>query len=90
MEISFDPEKRQKTLKERGLDFQDAIAIFHGLTFTREDVRVTYPERRFITSGELNGRAVILVWTPTPRGRGIISMRYSHAKEVRSWHERVE
>jgi hypothetical protein len=29
--ISYDPAKREKTLTERGLDFQDAIAVFRGL-----------------------------------------------------------
>jgi len=32
MRISYDPTKRQKTLDERGLDFEDATTVFAGLT----------------------------------------------------------
>ncbi|WP_425230689.1 hypothetical protein [Sphingomonas sp.] len=32
MEISFDPAKREETLRERALDFADAGALFAGTT----------------------------------------------------------
>jgi uncharacterized DUF497 family protein len=32
MEVTFDPAKRDATLKERGLDFADAATIFGGET----------------------------------------------------------
>ena len=37
MEIGYDPAKRDKPLKERGLDF--------------EDIRKDYDERRWVTTG---------------------------------------
>jgi hypothetical protein len=85
MEISFDPNKRIKTLQERGLDFADAQKIFSGRTATVEDRRKAYPEPRFITAGVLDGRVVVMVWTPTPLGRRIISMRHCHESEARLW-----
>lgn len=30
MRISYDPAKRQRTLDERGLDFEDAPTVFAG------------------------------------------------------------
>ena len=39
MEISFDPEKRRRTLERRGLDFLGAANVFAGVNATREDVR---------------------------------------------------
>jgi uncharacterized DUF497 family protein len=34
MEISFDPAKRDWTLRERGLDFLDAAEVFDGSSMT--------------------------------------------------------
>ncbi|HTJ56844.1 MAG TPA: BrnT family toxin [Devosiaceae bacterium] len=63
MEISFDPAKREKTLRERGLDFLDASNVFAGPTFRWIDYRFDYGEDRVITIGRLRGRMVVLVWT---------------------------
>ena len=90
MEISFDPAKRDLTLEKRGLDFAHAIEVFSGLTATAPDVRQNYPEPRFITAGHLGDRLVVIVWTPTPNGRRIISMRHAHAKEAQRWREQMD
>ena len=79
--ITFDPAKRDKTLQERGLDFADAGLVFAGATLTFKDGRANYGEDRFVTVGELIGRMVILVWTPTEKGRRIISMRKANERE---------
>ncbi|MBR4736351.1 MAG: BrnT family toxin [Rhodocyclaceae bacterium] len=51
MKIEYDPAKRAKTLRERGLDFEDAREVFAGKQFTFEDTRRDYGEHRFITAG---------------------------------------
>ena len=53
MKITYDPSKRQKTLEERGLDFEDAPLLFAGKHFTREDDRKDYGEVRLVTVGML-------------------------------------
>lgn len=83
--ITFDPAKRATTLQERSLDFADAAEVFAGVTGTIEDTRFDYGEDRFTTAGFLNGRFVIVVWTPRGNTRHIISMRQGHAKERRRW-----
>lgn len=85
MDISFDPDKRAKTLQERGLDFADAGTVFAGRTITVQDDRKDYGEDRFITAGHLGERCVVLVWTPRGGSRRIISMRHAHADEERGW-----
>lgn len=87
MRITFDPAKRAATLQHRGLDFADAARVFAGRHATAPDDRRDYGEPRFITAGELNGRLVVLVWTPRGDARRMISMRYGHAKEARRWAE---
>ena len=39
MRVTYDPEKRERTLKERGLDFEDAKFVFSGATLEVEDTR---------------------------------------------------
>jgi uncharacterized DUF497 family protein len=71
MIIEFDTVKREKTLFERGLDFADVDKIFDGLHFIVRDDRLDYGEERFFTVGELNGRLVVIVWTPRNDARRI-------------------
>lgn len=56
MRLTFDPTKRQKTLTERGLDFEDAMSVFDGTNIEVEDTRKDYGERRIICYGLLEGR----------------------------------
>ena len=82
MEIEFDPEKREVTLKERGLDFQDAPLIFEGVFKSEPDTRFDYGEERTITFGWLRDNAVAIIWTQRNDVRRIISMRRMHEEEV--------
>lgn len=90
MEITFDPAKLALTLRRRGLDFDDAAAVFAGRHATILDARRDYRERRFITAGSIGRRMVVLVWTPREGTRRIISMRYAHAKEAKRWREALD
>jgi uncharacterized protein len=81
MRITFDPAKRQATLRSRRVDFADAGVVFEGPVFTFPDERLDHPEERCITVGLLAARMVIVVWTPTEDGRRDISMRKANARE---------
>ena len=81
MKIEFDPNKRSKTLVERGLDFADAAGVFEGIHFTVLDDRQDYIENRFITIGWLLGAQVVLVWTLRGDVYRIISMRKANDRE---------
>ena len=73
MEVSFDPAKRDLTLKHRGLDFARAGDVFSRRTATVADDRFDYGEARFITAGHLDGLLVVMVWTQ--RGEAATSFR---------------
>ena len=90
MKVTFDPSKRDLTLKHRALDFARAAELFAGLTATIADDRFDYGELRFITAGHLDGRLVVTVWTQRDEARHIISMRHCHAKEEKIWESRME
>lgn len=81
MDISYDENKRLRTLQERGLDFADASLVFGDVHFDSPDDRTDCGEPRILTFGTLRGRAVSLVWTPRDGTRRIISMRYANDRE---------
>lgn len=84
MRITFDPAKRDKTLSERGLDFDDAALIFAGITLDIEDTRRDYGEKRFICYGSLEGRLIVVGYTPRGADRHIFSMRKANDREKKS------
>jgi len=79
--ISYDPAKRERTLKDRGLDFEDAPIVFSGLTVEVEDMREDYGEKRIICFGQLEGRLVVVGYTPRGAVRHIFSMRKANDRE---------
>ena len=85
MEIDFDPVKRDTTMAERGLDFARAKEVFTGPVLSRADGRFDYGEKRIITFGHLDGRMVVMVWTPRGAARRIISMRYANGREIEKY-----
>ena len=94
MKVTFDPEKRADTLQQRGLDFLDAAKVFAGVRFTFADERFAYSEPRYITIGLLDGRMVIVVWTPDAEIDGeecgrIISMRKANGREQARYLQRL-
>jgi hypothetical protein len=90
MRITYDPAKRERTLRERGLDFERAEEVFAGLTIDMPDLRRDYDERRINSIGHLSGRMVIVCWTPRGEARHIISMRKANDREKARYRKRFE
>ena len=68
-------------MNERGLDFEDAAQVFDGVTFEVEDTRRDYGEKRIICYGRLEGRLVVVGYTPRGAERHIFSMRKANDRE---------
>jgi uncharacterized protein len=79
--ISYDPGKRQRTLEDRGLDFEDSVLVFEGLTVEVEDTRKDYGEQRVMCFGLLEGRLVVIGYTPRGSVRHVFSMRKANDRE---------
>ena len=79
--LTFDPAKREKTLSERGLDFADAVEVFAGVTLEIEDTRKSYGEIRVICYGLLEGRMIVVGYTPRGADRHVFSMRKANERE---------
>ncbi|MCE7798653.1 BrnT family toxin [Sphingobium sufflavum] len=88
MQIEYDPAKRDRTLSERGLDFEAIVQIFDGLHIIRPDDRKDYREPRYIMLGLLDDRPVVCVWTPRGDAIRVIPMRHAHDEECEKfWRE---
>jgi uncharacterized DUF497 family protein len=89
MRITFDPAKRSLTLKGRGLDFRDARRVFDSPSLDVPDDRADYGESRIRTVGYLEGRMVMVVWTPRGRARRVISMRWCNDSEKKRYARKI-
>ncbi len=90
MKVTYDPEKRRRTLEERGLDFEDAPQVLSGFHLTQPDLRRDYGEDREITVGLLNGTVVVLVWTERDESLRMISMRKAEKHERERYFKEVD
>jgi uncharacterized DUF497 family protein len=91
MLIEYDARKRQATLDERGLDFEDFPVVLNSpCRITWTDDRINYGEVREITMGELAGRLVIIVHTKRGNATRIISMRKANEREQRWFKKQFE
>jgi uncharacterized DUF497 family protein len=88
VKISYDPAKRVATLERRGVDFEDAIEVFTGVTLDFADDRADYGEDRIITFGRLRGRVMVVVWTQRDAVRHVISMRKANEREQARFGQR--
>ena len=90
MKITFDPAKRDWTLRERGMDFLDAPLVFGGLTLEHTDDRHDYGEVRMITVGYLRRRMVIVGWTARGDARHVFTMRKANDREKKKYSAQIE
>jgi uncharacterized DUF497 family protein len=92
MTLCWDEAKRQKTLKERGLDFArcEEVLFWPGSTLDYEDDSQNYGEQRWITVGFLETKLVLIVRTePDDEHTRIISMRYASRSERRRYEKEM-
>jgi uncharacterized DUF497 family protein len=85
MELEWDEEKRQKNLRERGLDFADASRLDLASSLTMLDARKDYREDRFVSYGFIDGRLHVLCWTHRDDRMRIISLRKANDREQKAF-----
>ena len=90
MRIGYDPRKQAATLRERGLDFENAAEVFAGRTLYLADDRFDYGEAWIVTISHLRGRMVVVVWTQRGAWRHFISMRKANDREQARFGQRFE
>lgn len=81
MDLEWDEEKRQRNLRERGLDFADVARFEPESVRTSPDARRDYGELRFNSIGYLDDRLHSFCWTPRNGKVRVISLRKANARE---------
>ena len=90
MEFACSETKRAANLKAHGLDFVDAPRVFEGATYTFEDDRFSYGERRFMTLELLAAIPVSVVHTETEHEIRIISFRKATSREASIFFNEIQ
>lgn len=86
----WDEAKRRSNLLKHGIDFVDIERVFAGVTITILDDRFAYVgENRFITSGLLDGRVIVIAHTETVGAIRIISARKATKGEESSYFKEI-
>jgi uncharacterized protein len=85
MEFEWDETKHAKTLRDRGIGFDDGARIFAGPVLIWEDARREYGEDRFRAIGETDGDILHIVLTWRGDVVRIISVRRANRKETELW-----
>ena len=81
MELEWNEAKRQRALKERGLDFADVAKLDWGTAMVAADVREDYGKFRSIAFGFIDARLVCLVYTMREKSLRVISLRKANDRE---------
>jgi hypothetical protein len=81
MRFAWHESKRKANLKQHGLDFVDAPRVFEGVTYTFEDDRFEYSEKRFVTLGFLGDITVSIVHTENESEIRVIPFRKATRNE---------
>jgi len=91
MDISFtwSEAKRESNLAKHRLDFADAPGVFTGVTFTVEDTRYCYSERRYVTLGLLREVPVCIIHTDHAKQIRIISFRKATRRETEIYLDEI-
>jgi hypothetical protein len=83
VEVSFDPAKNARNIRERGLSFERAADFAFETAILTTDVRRDYGETRYVAVGYLDGRLYVLCFIETPAGIRVISFRKANSREMR-------
>lgn len=83
MDISFDPRKNERNIRDRQLSFESAADFEFESALVHVDTRRDYNEQRYIALGYLRDRVHVLCFTETPTGIRVISFRKANAREVK-------
>lgn len=89
MRFTWHDAKRRANLRRHGIDLADAELVFDGPTFTFEDTREDYGERRWVTIGLLATEVVVVVHAETEDEIRVISIRKAEKNEERLFFDNL-
>ena len=90
MEVTYDPAKNERNIRERGLSFERALDFDFETAIYVEDDRKDYGEKRIRSLGMVDGRLHALVFTMRGKVLRVISFRIAKKSEVRQYEEATQ
>jgi uncharacterized protein len=88
MNFEWDERKNENNLDKHGFDFADAYRIFDLPMVVELDERNDYGEDRWIGTGMLDGRVVVVIYTePDAATTRIISLRKALTHERKRYEQ---
>jgi uncharacterized DUF497 family protein len=90
MEITFDPAKNARNIRERGISFERVADFDFETALYAEDTRKDYGEIRIRAFGYLDGRLHALVFTERNGGIRVISFRKANKREIEKYEKAQE
>ena len=85
MEITYDPAKSKRNIRERGLSFDRASEFDFETALYFEDARKQYGEVRRVAVGYLDGRLHVLCFVIDAEGIRVNSFRKANVREARKY-----
>jgi uncharacterized DUF497 family protein len=82
---TWDEAKRKINLRKHGLDFADAPTVLEASSYSTEDTRFPYSERRYNALGYFHGDLVSITYTEQNDEIRIISFRRATRRERRNF-----
>lgn len=90
MDITYDPNKNQRNIEERGLSF-DLVAGFDFETAVIWiDERKNYPEVRYSALGLIEDRVYSVIFSEAAQGIRVISFRKANQREVKRYEQETQ
>lgn len=90
MEFEWDETKNLQNIGKHGVSFETARRIFDRAVLTYRDRRKDYGEARYVSIGELDDAALVVVAHTDRAGRTrLISARPASRKERQAYHEKI-
>ena len=91
MLFEWDEAKNQANVKKHGIDFETAKRVFDRPALTWPDRRRNYSEDRFVSIGQVEDEALIVVaHTPREGNIRLISARPASRSERQVYHEQIQ
>ena len=87
MRFDWDPAKNRTNIRDHGVAFSDAQAVFEGPTWERWDDREDYGEDRWVAIGVLDGIEITVVYTDLRTTQDVVRQIISARRATRDERE---
>ena len=89
MSFEWDESKRQRNLRNHGIDFERAKEIWRGPVLEVLSPQSHHGENRFLATGQAGGRFMTVVFTWRGENRRIISARPARRYERENYQKEI-